>query len=662
MKNPSRRTFATTLAAAVPLVAGNKVVASGKDKTITAASVPDDPAAPEVQEGTQPAVPPFSTPLEFRARELPLKAEPFELTAVRLLPGPFFAAQEANARWLRSLPADRLVHTFRLNAGLSSSVKPLGGWEKPDCELRGHFVGHYLSACALMHASAGDGELLARGNQVVSELAACQRRLAGGYLSAFPTEFFDRLNARKPVWAPFYTIHKIMAGLLDMYELTGDAQALDVLVGMAKWTGEWTGAIPKAHMQMVLDTEYGGMNEVLYNLALITKDDSFAATGDCFTKQRFFNPLAMRRDELRGLHTNTHIPQIIGAARRYEISDDSRFRDVADYFWSEIVETRAYATGGTSNNEGWLVQPNRLAAELSAGYDTTECCCAYNMLKLTRQLYTWRADPRYFDYYERVLYNHRLGTIHPQTGTTQYYLGIVQGSWRTFGTQFDSFWCCNGTGAEEFSKLNNSIYFHSADAIYVNLFIPSELNWRAKGIRLRQQTKFPEESSTRLEMTLNQPATFAINLRVPAWVTSAPAITINGQQMDPSATPSSYLSIRRLWKQGDVLEMSLPMNLRVERMPDDPSLVALCYGPLVLAGDLQGEGLGPVLGHMGPDLKHFPSPAIPTLRIAADAAEKLIRSDSQRLSFKVPAQTGVIRFAPFYQASDQRYSIYWRVA
>ena len=246
-----------------------------------------------------------------------------------------------------------------------------------------------------------------------------------------------------------------------------------------------------------------------------------------------------------------------------------------------------------------------------------------------------------------------MGTINPLTGETQYYLGIVPGSWRTFATEYDSF----GAAPEQARKsIRNSTTASTStgDAIYVNFFIPSEVNWAGKRIRLRQETKFPEESSTRLEMTLNQPATFALNLRISVWVASSPVITINGQQINASGTPSSYLSIHRTWKPGDVLEMSLPMNLRVEEMPDDPSLIALCYGPLVLAGDLQGEGPGPVLGHMGPDLKHFPSPTIPTLRIAADAPEKLIRSDSQRLSFKVPAQTGVIRFAPFYklQTSD----------
>lgn len=642
MKNPTRRTFTAALTAAVPLAGSHQALAGEKKKTITSASVPDDPSAPEVQQGTQPDVLPFTSNLRFARRELSLKAVPFQMAEVRLLPSPFLSAQNANAKWLHSLPADRLLHNFRVNAGLPSSAQPLGGWEKPDCELRGHFVGHYLSACALMHASAGDSELLARGNQIVAELAACQSRLSGGYLSAFPIEFFDRLNARQPVWAPFYTIHKIMAGLLDMYQLTGNAQALDVLVGMANWTDKWTAPIPEPHMQMVLDTEYGGMNEVLYNLAAVKNDDAFAVIGDRFTKQRFFNPLALRRDELRGLHTNTHIPQVIGAARRYELSGDSPFREVAQYFFSEIIEARAYATGGTSNNEGWLVQPNRLAAELFAGYDTTECCCAYNMLKLARQLYTWNADARYFDYYERVLYNHRLGAIHPETGTTQYYLGIVPGSWRTFGTSFDSFWCCNGTGAEEFSKLNNSIYFHSGDEIYVNLFIPSELNWSEQGIRLRQLTNFPEEPRTQLTLTLDRPTTLTINLRVPSWLASRPIIAINGEQIAASAASSSYLSLRRTWKSGDALEMSLPMVVRVEPMPDDTSLVAISYGPLVLAGDVPGEK-GKEIGAMGPDLKKFPPPGVPVLRMADGS----------------PKASGLV---PFYKLSGPRYSIYWRLA
>ena len=361
----SRRAFgAFALAGAVSTAALSEEKAK---RRITSASVPEDPDAPGVQEGTVLEEQPFAEPLTFSRHPAPSKVMPFELSQVRLLPSPFVDAQEANRAMLHRLPADRLVHTFRLNASLPTSAEPLGGWEKPDGELRGHFTGHFLSGCALMYASTGDREVKAKGDEIVAALAQCQQKLPGGYLSAFPTEFFDRLKARKKVWAPFYTVHKIMAGMLDMHRYCGNQQALAVVSGMADWADRWTAGIPEDHMQMVLDTEYGGMNDVLYDLAAVTGEDRFAVVGDRFTKKRFFNPLALRRDELTGLHTNTHIPQVIGAARRYEISSDYRFHDVADTFWHNVVETRTYVTGGTSNNEGWLAGPNKLAAELRQG-------------------------------------------------------------------------------------------------------------------------------------------------------------------------------------------------------------------------------------------------------------------------------------------------------
>ncbi len=240
----------------------------------------------------------------------------------------------------------------------------------------------------------GDKEIKAKGDQMVDDLAKAQSKLSGGYLSAFPTEWFDRLDARKPVWAPFYTVHKIMAGMLDQYQLTGNKQALEVVQGMAKWADDWTAPKSEEHMQSILETEYGGMNEVLYNLAVVSNDDRWAKAGDRFTKKRVFNPLALGRDELRGLHVNTHIPQVIGAARRYEISGDERFRDVSDFFLYTVRTGRTYVTGGTSNGEGWLTQPHLLAAELKRSVATAECCCAYNMLKLARHAYSWTADPQ----------------------------------------------------------------------------------------------------------------------------------------------------------------------------------------------------------------------------------------------------------------------------
>ena len=287
------------------------------------------------------------------------------MTEVRLGAGPFRDMQDWNAAYMKRLSTDSLLHTFRINAGIASSAAPLGGWEDPKGELRGHFAGHYLSACALGWASANDSELKRRGDAIVAGLAECQAKLnQDGYLSAYPAEFYDRLEKGAVyVWAPFYTMHKMLAGLYDMHTLAGNQQALAVMSGMCNWVDHWTAQWDEAHMQRILTVEFGGMQEQLYNLAELTGDDRWARVGDRFTKKAVFNPLASSRDELAGLHMNTHVPQIIGAAKRYEISGDSRFHDVAHFFWHTVadyaqlchrrrVEPRALAGASPANCRG----------------------------------------------------------------------------------------------------------------------------------------------------------------------------------------------------------------------------------------------------------------------------------------------------------------------
>ncbi len=655
----SRRRFTATLAAA-PVAAAQQ-----------APPAPPAPPADAQRRGTAPEVPPFQDPLAFTRSDAAPKVRPFPMTQVRLLAGPFQDAAEWNRTYMSRLPVDRLVRNFKVNAGLPTSAQPFGGWEQPNngeklhraSELRGHFTGHFLSASAQLYASAGDQAAKAKGDEIVDELAKCQKQLSGGYLSAFPSEFFDRLDARQEVWAPFYTVHKIMAGMFDMYQLTGNQQALEVLQGMAGWADQWTASKSEEHMQDILNTEYGGMNEILYNLAASTNDDRWAKTGDRYTKKRFFNPLASRRDELRGLHVNTHIPQVIGAARRYELSGDYRFHDVADYFWYEVVGARSYVTTGTSNGEGWLAQPRQLASELKRAVSTEECCCSYNMLKLTRHLYQWTADPRYFDYYERSLLNMRLGTIHPHTGQTQYYLSLTPGAWKTFNTEFDSFWCCTGTGVEEYSKLNDSIYWHDPGGVYVNLFIASELNWAEKGLRLKQETKFPETPSTMITITADKPVQAAIRLRIPEWI-SGGSVKINGRPVDALASPGSYLSLSRTWKSGDRIEMSMPMSLRSESMPDDPHQTAFLYGPLVLAGDLGSEGLTEALtiGPNVPPVRKAPQLEIPSFRASGRELSSWIKPADGPLSFRTSGQARDVALSPINSIFGKRYSVYWQVS
>jgi uncharacterized protein len=586
-------------------------------------------------------------------------AVPFPLTQVRLGNGPCTIAMEADRQYLRSLPPDRLLHTFRINAGLPSTAQPLGGWEAPDCELRGHYAGgHYLSACALMYASTGDEELKKNAALVVSELTKCQAAMKSGYLSAFPVEFFDRLRERQEVWAPFYTIHKIMAGLLDMYVYCGNEQALGTAEKMANWVEGYTGPLSYEHMQRVLGTEFGGMGEVLCNLYAVSGKEYYLRMAQHFDKKAFFDPLADHRDELKGLHVNTHIPQVIAAARYYELTGERRYRDIAEYFWDEVANERSYCTGGTSNRETWNTDPGKLSADL--GPTTAECCCAYNMMKLTRHLFGWSPDARYMDYYERLVFNHRLGTINPEDGTMMYYLPLASGYWKTFGKPLEAFWCCTGTGSEEYAKLGDTIYFHDDDSIYVNLYIDSQVQWPEKGLRFKQETRFPEQQGTTITVLADKPAELTVNLRIPYWVRGG-SVKINGTALPAFASPSSYLSLNRTWKSGDKIELNLPMDVHIDAMPDNQTIQAAMYGPLVLAGRFDAVPSEMRYGSEGP--KAGAEQKVPDIVADSSKPTAWIEPDArQPLTFQSVGQSQPIRMVPLYQVMHNRYAVYWKVS
>ncbi|MFZ0964060.1 MAG: beta-L-arabinofuranosidase domain-containing protein [Terriglobia bacterium] len=644
LNRPTRRQFVSTAAAAVgaAVLPGGVLASPGQ---IT------------------PVMTPGMSNKAVSKQKVPGKVEPFPMPQVRLRKGPFLEALEADQRYLHLLPSDRLLHTFRLNAGLPSAAEPLGGWEKPDCELRGHFTGgHYLSACALMYASADDSDLKDKGNALVSELAKCQKALKDGYLSAFPEEFFDRLREGRAVWAPFYTYHKIMAGLLDMYVHCGNDEALAVAEGMARWVWHWQESISDEHMQRILQTEFGGMNEVLDNLSAVSGKPYYLRLAERFEKTMFLDPLAEHRDELKGIHANTHIPQVIGAARRYELTGDPRYHNIASYFLQEVTSERIYCTGGTSNDEFWRAPPGMLSTELSQ--HTEECCCGYNMLKLARHIFGWTADPRVMDYYERTLFNSRLGTQNVQDSGMGYFYPLASGYWKYFNSPYDSFWCCTGTGVEEYAKTNDSIYFHDDHGIFVNLFIASEVNWPEKGMRLEQQTNFPEEEGTTLVVHTDKPTEMALNIRIPYWATRGGTVKLNGTSVGAFSSPSSYLELNRTWKEGDRVEVSLPMSLRVEILPGDSTQQAAMYGPLVLAGRLGTEGLTKSMAYSGHDTAPTGDP-IPVSAIAISAKDPLgwLKPVSgQPLTFQTVGQEKQISLIPLYKLFGERYAVYWKTA
>lgn len=592
-------------------------------------------------------------------------AQPFDLQAVRLTGGPVLEALEVNRRFLMGLDPDRLLHMFRVTAGIPTTAQPLGGWEAPNNELRGHYTGHYLSACALMWAQTGDAAIRQRGVLIAGELAKCQAAIGTGYLSAFPVDLFDRLRVGQPAWAPFYTLHKIMAGLFDTATLSSDPRSLETLLRVAGWVERWTQPLDDAQMARVIEREYGGMNELLYNLAAHTGDARWRALAHRFDRERIFAPLAAQHDDLEGLHVNTTIPQIIGAARAFEVTGDQGKRATAEFFWRTVAERRCYCTGGTSNGESWNTPPGILARELS-GY-TEESCVTYNMQKLTRHLFSWTADARLADYYERAFYNGILGVQHPADGDKLYYLPLQSGYWKLFGTPSYDFWCCTGSMSESFAKLGDSIYFHDHEGVYVNLFVPSKLNWAERGLRLTLQTRFPEEDTLRLKLELAPRTPLALKVRVPYW-TAGGSASLNGKPLDFAAQRNGYFIVKRRWSAGDVLTVRLPMRLHAAPMPDDSSLVAVMYGPLVLAARLGTAGLtaeslraGPTPPRKVPEYTGEPTPVAPIVASSTDPSGWLTPSEGGALEFRTRGQEHDLAFIPLNRILDERFAVYFKV-
>jgi DUF1680 family protein len=608
----------------------------------------------------------LSTTLHADAPEDPYRElAPFPLSSVRLAPGIFKEQAEISARYLDSLSVDRLLHSFRVTAGISSSATPYKGWEDPTCELRGHFAGgHYLSAVAMASASSGNSVLKSRGDQLVSGLAECQKKNGNDYLSAYPTDLFEHLVQGKPVWAPFYTYHKIMAGLVDMYVLAGNSDALRVAEGMAQWAGDYFWGISAEQRQRMLRTEYGGMNEVLVNLAALTKKQRYLDTAHLFEQPSILDPLAERRDELQGLHANTNVPKIIGAARVYEVAGDRRYRQIAEYFLEEVLTARNYVIGNTSLDEHWKTPPGQLKGTLA--WKNAECCVAYNLMKLQRLVFGWTADARWMDEYERSLFNCRLGTQDAQ-GLKEYFFPLAAGYWRAYNSPEESFWCCTGTGAEEFAKFADTIFYRRGSEVYVNQFIASTLDWKEEGLTVEQVTQFPREQGTTLKIKSSRPIARTIHVRIPRWTTEAAEVKINGRALEAVADPGSYLAIRRVWQDGDSVSVSLPMELRQEPLLGDGSVTAVLYGPLVLAADL---GAGPPDGpnriiHSGstaPDNLPAPDPLPNAVTDPGVTTDQWVQAESKsELRFKAAGESAKYELMPMYQIRDQRYSIYWQM-
>ena len=583
-----------------------------------------------------------------------LQAEPFSLADVRLLEGPFQHAMQLDRRYLLSLDVDRLLHVFRLSAGLPSTARPYGGWMAPKHNARGEFVGLYLSACAEMYASIADEQVKQKGIQVVAGLAQCQQKFGNGFLHTHPDTFSGRCEAPVPFW---YQVHKVLAGLMDMYVMCDDRQALDVAVKLADWADRASAGFSDAQMQKMLAQEHGGINEALANLYALTGQPKYLKLAMRFNHQAVLVPASQRQDRLTGLHANTQIPKFIGAARQFELTGQPWLKTASVFFWETVVRERSYAIGGDSLNEHFTAK-EKLSQAL--GWNTCETCNTYNMLKLTRHLICWDPRAEYADYYERALYNHILASQDPATGMMCYFLPLGSDAKcrKTYCTPEESFWCCTGTGIESHAKYGDSIYFHQGQAaLYVNLFIASELSWPAQGLRLRQETSYPDEGVTRLTLFCQKPMRLDLKIRHPYWAASGFEIRVNGLKQADASAAGSYATLARRWLSGDRVEVSMPLALRTEGFQDNPRRVAFFHGPLVLCAEHDALAVKPPFpalaaaeGRFFAELK--PVPGKPSTFVAP----------ARVLRLSADGNAPAVTLQPLYRLrGDHGYVVYWDV-
>lgn len=597
---------------------------------------------------------------------------------VRLLPGsPFYERQELHRRgYVASFQPDKLLFHYRALAKLPQPKGVAGGYDGWDSGfIRGHMAGHYLSAAARMAAATGDASFRQKADYLVAELAKCQNALnQGGYLAAFPSGAFDRLEGRPGdgggVVVPYYTIHKIIAGLLDAHHYLGNTQALGVAVKLAGYFENRLASLKPEEIEKIFRTdgsrnpqnEFGAMSDVLAELYSITGERKHLEAARVFNRSWFVGPLAVGEDRLAGLHGNTHVAQAIGIAHCGDLSGDTNELKASANFWKCVTHRHSFVIGGNTFKE-WFDQPG---VETGASIDdhkelpptTAESCNTHNMLKLTARLFEREPRAEYADYFERALYNHLLATVAPDTGAVTYFTPL-RGNFRTYLT---GTFCCVGSGIENTPRYNEGIYFQQGALLWVNLYIPSELDWREAGLLVRQEGDITRGEQVRFTIVKAGTQSSSLNFRVPHWISKPAVLTLNDKVKEHAGKPSTYVSLKRKWKQGDVVTLTLPVGLRLETAKDASSMVSVLFGPVLLAGELGRENMPN--DRAGNDAYlNMPAVAVPEIVSSSmNPADWLRPLEGATPAFRAHdagLADGIV-FRPLYEVHHQRYSVYWR--
>ncbi len=603
----------------------------------------------------------------------------FDLAETRLLDGPFAHARDLDRDYLLAHDVDRFLVPFRVEAGIETTAEKYPNWESSG--LDGHTAGHYLTALAQMAVTTGDAECRRRLDAMVAGLAECQAANGNGYVGAIPgsRELWAEVAAGKirannfainDRWVPWYNMHKLYAGLRDAWLIAGNEQAREVLIGLADWCDTLVAGLGDEQMQDMLRAEQGGMNEALADVCAITGDEKYLALAKRFSHRATLDPLLREEDDLTGKHANTQIPKVIGFARIAALDGDRAWIHAAAFFWKTVVARRSVSIGGNSVREHFNAPDD--FSSMIASREGPETCNTYNMLRLTEALFSDEPAARYADYYERALFNHILSTQHPEHGGFVYFTPMRPRHYRVYSQPGACFWCCVGSGMENHGKYERFIYARGDDALFVNLFMASELSWKEKKLVMRQDTRFPDEPRARLSFTAEAPVSFALMVRHPEWASEGGfSIRVNGEPWKVSSSPSSYARIERAWKTGDTVDIELPMRTSIEPLPDGSDYVSILRGPIVLAAKTGGENLDGLIaddsrmGHAAPG-PYLPMDAAPMLvGDRRTLAEHIRPIPGQPMRFTAselirPAAAKDIELVPFYRVHDARYMIYWR--
>ncbi|MDE0838633.1 MAG: glycoside hydrolase family 127 protein [Kiritimatiellae bacterium] len=542
-----------------------------------------------------------------------------------------------------------------------------GGWARKD--VVGQISGHYMSALSLMYASSGDKRFKQRVDYMVSEIAIAQQKHGDGYTGPVRTEVWEKvysgdLKAHKwgvgGGYVPWYVMHKTFAGLIDAYIQTDNKQALAVVIKLADWAKKGTDNLDEAQFQDMLRAEHGGMSESFAHLYAITGNKDYLTLAQRFDHEEVLGPLAKKEDKLTGYHVNTQLPKILSAARLYELTGDARYATAVNFLWDRVINTRSMAPGGVDVREHFY-EAGSESAHLH--WNSSETCSVYNMLKLTRSAFSWNPTATAMDYYERALYNQILGSQDPDSGGMTYYYNLKPGHFKIYSTPFDAMWCCVGSGIENHSKYADTIYAHNDDTLWVNLFIPSLLDWQEKDVRVRMETTFPADETITLTVNTKTSQNLDLKVRVPYWATQGAEVTINGKKQDVKSSPESYLTVSREWKDGDTIAVRLPMNLHLRPARDKKDMVTLMYGPLVLAGELGSKGLPNDVSSNQKAHSGAMDPPVPVFLVDANKEPsswlKRVPGDTLRFKTVGVGKPNDVTLIPLADLHHQRYTVYW---